>query len=602
MQRILLTVALLFAVSVAYAETELEGRWVFHGLSDSGRRVPLFIAEFAEAGKQVKLISTSAPFDLELQNATRQGSQVIVEILADGRKLTLTGTIAHQVIKGRATGETLNGLAFVAEPTTLGELKKPVAPSPDEIEAFRAAESNPSPENRISSLKEFVDKHPGTALRTAALLAIVQAAIESNLSEEELLQAIEQAVESAPDKATVSNDLAYTLAEEGKLLQKAEELARAAASEVVPGTVAEANFLDTLGWVFHKQGDQEQAIATLRRALMIAPRQADIALHLAAILEDQGDTDEAIRVYLQAHVATINRTARVKAQQLFRQKNGSLEGFHELLDQAYANHGPLFDAGRYHGTHSGPAVLAELFTGAQCGPCQAADYGFDALLEHYPSQVLTVLEHHLHVPGPDPMTNPDTAARARLYNIRSTPVAVFGGTERVPGGGPIARAEVAFAHYREAVTSLLAEKSKIQLELTVQRESDDITAKATVRLPAGESSAEPAKPHLFLVLVEKTVHYTGQNGVHLHRHVVRKFINGTDGDEVSSPEFEFQASTSVAEVEDRQRQYLEKLKQEWEVAFDQAPIAINREDLAVVAFVQDLQTGRVLGATTTDVK
>jgi tetratricopeptide (TPR) repeat protein len=596
MQRICLVAILLFGFSCAQAETLFEGRWLFYGISDSGRRVPLFIAEFSEAGTQAALISTSAPFDLQLQDAKLQDSRIILQILADGKRLTLTGTIDNRTIKGRAAGETLNGLAFLAEPTTLDELKKPVAPTPEEIEAYRAAESVEARGERIKLLDEFLSKHPETALKTAALLAMVEASLEDDVSDAELTRVIDRAVESAPDKATVRNDLAYTLAEEGKLLGKAEELARAAASEVVPGTVAEANFLDTLGWVLFKKGDREQAVAILRQALSLAPRQAHIGLHLAAILEDQGKVAEAIAVYLDSHVASINRTARAKARELFGKKHGSLDGFHEALDQAYERRGPLFDAGRFQGNHSGPALLAELFTGAQCGPCQASDYGFDALIEHYPDQVVTVLEYHLHVPGPDPMTNPDASARAAFYQIRSTPVAVIGGQQKIPGGGPIARAEVAFAQYREAINALLPEVSGIELQLMAQKDSDEVTAKGTVK------SAAPVKARLFLALVEKTVHYTGQNGVHLHRNVVRKFINGAEGQELSSPTVQFEASISVADVENEQRQYLEKLKQEWEVVFEEAPVAINRGDLAVVAFVQDLQSGKVLGAATAHVK
>ena len=53
------------------------------------------------------------------------------------------------------------------------------------------------------------------------------------------------------------------------------------------------------------------------------------------------------------------------------------------------------------------AVL-ELFTGAQCPPCVAADVAFDALEKSYKHTDLILLQYHMHIPGPDPLTNPDT--------------------------------------------------------------------------------------------------------------------------------------------------------------------------------------------------
>ena len=61
----------------------------------------------------------------------------------------------------------------------------------------------------------------------------------------------------------------------------------------------------------------------------------------------------------------------------------------------------------------------EIFTGAECPPCVAADVGFDALLKSYKPTEFIGLQHHLHIPGPDPLTNADTVARADLLRQRS---------------------------------------------------------------------------------------------------------------------------------------------------------------------------------------
>ena len=53
-------------------------------------------------------------------------------------------------------------------------------------------------------------------------------------------------------------------------------------------------------------------------------------------------------------------------------------------------------------------VVVELFTGAECPPCVSADVAFDALLETYKPNEVVLLEYHLHIPGPDPLTNADS--------------------------------------------------------------------------------------------------------------------------------------------------------------------------------------------------
>src|SRR5262249_30169554 len=57
-------------------------------------------------------------------------------------------------------------------------------------------------------------------------------------------------------------------------------------------------------------------------------------------------------------------------------------------------------------------VLVELFTGAQCPPCVAADLAFDGLQKTYKPTEVVLLQYHLHIPRPDPLTNADTEERA----------------------------------------------------------------------------------------------------------------------------------------------------------------------------------------------
>lgn len=580
------------------ADGPLTGRWLFQGLSDSGKKVPLFIIDFPASG-QPTVVSTTAPFELQVKDLSAEGDSVTLQLIADGQPLTLKGTIANGVLTGKTSGKALNGFSFVAERTDRSELTKLKPPEPEELEAFQTARDLPDPQKKIDAVRAFLEKYPKTALKTSALLEILDAGLEANQPDDVLAPVMSQAIESTDDRAVVMNDIAFRLAEKNRMLQKAEEYARGAIEMATPGSGAKGNFLDTLGWVLYRQGKLDDAVSTLREALKTSPREGDIALHLAEVYEKQGKTQEATEAYLQAYVGGGNRQARNTAREMYRKQKGSMEGFHELLDKAYAEQPPLFDAGHFDGEYSGPAVVVELFTGAQCGPCQAADYAFDGLIARFPETAVNVLEYHIHVPAPDPMTSPDSMARARFYQIRSTPVALFSGTEKRQGGGPTVRAEMAFREYLDVINAQLKPGSKTGVDLQVKGDKDSISVNGKVRLSA---LAPTDDLRLFIALVEKTVHYTGSNGVHLHRNVVRKLLNGSEGTRITTADFPFKQTASVSAIEGEMKQYLDQLAKEWGMGFDEAPTSLNRAELAVVAFVQNAKNYQILGSAMVPVK
>ena len=82
-------------------------------------------------------------------------------------------------------------------------------------------------------------------------------------------------------------------------------------------------------------------------------------------------------------------------------------------------------------------ILVELFTGAQCPPCVGADLAFDGLDRTYPPADVILLQYHLHIPGPDPLANADTEARADYYSreVDGTPTILFKGARSAPPVG-----------------------------------------------------------------------------------------------------------------------------------------------------------------------
>ncbi len=591
---------LVLCLSLAFgAEGSLTGRWLFQGLSNTGKKVPLFIIDSPASGK-ASVLSTSAPFELQVSDFSLEADSVTLKLIADGQPLTLKGTLANGVISGKTAGQTLNGLAFVAERTDLAELKKLKPPTDEERQAFQEASDLPDTQQKIAGLRSFLDKYPDTALKTSSLLEILEAGLEGDQPDEKLAAAMNEAIQSTDDKAVVMNDIAYRLAEKNRMLPRAEEYARRATDLATAGSATKGNFLDTLGWVLYRQGKLEEAVSALGEAVKTSPTEADIALHLAEVFEKQGKNLDAVEAYLHAYVGGGSNQARSTARTLYRKQKGSMEGFHELLDQVYAEQPPLFDPGRFEGGHSGPALVAELFTGAQCGPCQSADYAFDGLIARFPENAVNILEYHVHVPGPDPMTSPDTLARARFYKIRSTPVALFSGTDQRPGGGPKTLAEMAFRQYLDVINAQLKPGERARVDLQVKSEADAISISGKVAVPSSVAPTDDLRLHI--ALVERAVHYTGSNGVHIHRNVVRKLLNGSEGTRITGPEFEFKQTGSISVIEGEIKQYLDDLTKEWETGFNDPPISLNRDGLAVAAFVQNAQTHQILGSVMVPVK
>ncbi len=127
-------------------------------------------------------------------------------------------------------------------------------------------------------------------------------------------------------------------------------------------------------------------------------------------------------------------------------------------------------------------VLVELFTGAECPPCVAADLAFDALGKTFKPGEVVRLQYHLHVPGPDPLTNPDSEARADYYSrfVRGTPTVLADGKPLAPGGGGTSAGWDKYDEYVEELTPMLEGIAKVKLQATATRQGAkvhiDVTA------------------------------------------------------------------------------------------------------------------------------
>jgi tetratricopeptide (TPR) repeat protein len=105
--------------------------------------------------------------------------------------------------------------------------------------------------------------------------------------DDEAIERLREAVARDPGNAPACNDLAFELANAGRDLYQALDLAeRAVRIQRGPTT------LDTLGWVQLKRGDADAAAASFQRALDLQPESASIQYHLGLALIAAGKSSE----------------------------------------------------------------------------------------------------------------------------------------------------------------------------------------------------------------------------------------------------------------------------------------------------------------------
>jgi hypothetical protein len=282
-----------------------------------------------------------------------------------------------------------------------------------------------------------------------------------------------------------------------------------------------------------------------------------------------------------------------------------LEKLEKVLDAEYHAKVPPFKGKDYAGRQakSDRVVLFELFTGAQCPPCVASDVAFDVLQKSYKTSELVLLQYHLHIPGPDPMTNPDTQARWQHYrdahgskNIGGVPTAIFNGKTYRVGGGAMANSEKTYGVYCGMIDPMLETEAGCKLKATAKRHGDKIEITADV---AGlKNPGNDVK--LRLVLAEETIRYVGGNKIRFHHQVVRSMIPSPVGTAVKKEDFKTTATVELPALRKSLTTYLD----EWvsiKGAFRPPDRPMDLRNLRVIAFVQDDSTHEILQAVQAEV-
>ena len=147
------------------------------------------------------------------------------------------------------------------------------------------------PQNSLAALDEVLKYQPDdVALRLAR-----SEILESLGRTGDALSDLRAAVARAPDNALVLNALGYTLANRTSDKTSAYRFVRRAL-EIEPENPA---ILDSLGWVYFRQGRLEEARSYLQAAFSAFP-DAEVAAHLGEVAWRQGDHEDALRIWRDA--------------------------------------------------------------------------------------------------------------------------------------------------------------------------------------------------------------------------------------------------------------------------------------------------------------
>jgi thiol-disulfide isomerase/thioredoxin len=246
------------------------------------------------------------------------------------------------------------------------------------------------------------------------------------------------------------------------------------------------------------------------------------------------------------------------------------------------------------------AVVVEIFTGAECPPCVAVDLAFDGLMRAYKPADVVLLQYHVHIPGPDPLTSPDGMKRLEDYyadQVRGAPTVFIGGKLGEAGGGPAAAAEKKYASFRKQIEEGLEKPPGVKLGLTIAKgEKGGFTAKAAV----SDLETPGEKVMLRFALAEERIRYTGGNGIRYHHMVVRSMPGGAKGVALAQKSAEHSVSFDPDAVRAELAKYLDKFAAE-ESPFPRPDRPLALRNLKLIAFVQNDASREILHAVQVEV-
>lgn len=611
-----------FSADAAAERESPAGRWVV-ALSQRGADFYLWLVDISkdDAGKySARLIEASKAVGAStLKESSITDDEIHLLFVADSEKFDFRGKFTQGVIRGTmAIGETGS---VISAARLLGlnvdSLKKYAEPQPSPgRDAFIDAASQQS--ETAEQMIKFVDAHKDSPLALDAFQMLVSAVKVAEFDEAKFKKIAEDYVAAAKRwgprlELRAAFDIGVTLSRTGLFPEMAREYLSSAEKQFTDDSPG--NWKQIVRGEKGKQllagEDPREGLAILEELRKASPFDPDISWALAQHAEKNKDIDAALPLYaeltilpqMEQSVAQLLVQSGQKPQReqmphavlerLWKQKHGDTKGLQEYVEKLYEESlksiAGKHVAPRANGTGS-RVVLCELFTGAECPPCVAADVATTALESTFAKSEVIVLRYHQHIPGPDPLANDDSMERFDDYKGQGTPSLYVNGKPFDDVGGFMPQVPDIYRRLKDAVEPYLVEKTDLKIDLTAKAEKNKIVISAKV---SGDKKL-PEEATLKLVLAEDRVPFVAGNGIRVHEMIVRAMPGGPDGIEPQKGKLAYTGEIDMSKLRTDLSKQLAKIESEMNADFPEKPMEFG--GLHLVAFVQDDDSDDVLQA------
>ena len=211
----------------------------------------------------------------------------------------------------------LNGirLAFLGQSEAAEkELRRAIELAPNDLGLYGTLAQLLGASGRVQEVVQTYEEASKANPKNGALQLLLGTLYEQQGRADLALERYQQALTLDPGLAVAKNNLAYLLAEQGKDLDKALDLAQEAKAALPDN----ANTADTLGWVLYKKGVPSAAVGYLKEAEgLMQPRDPGLGVvrrHLALAEEGSGQPDKA-RATLERALSTLDEQRKQAAAQ-----------------------------------------------------------------------------------------------------------------------------------------------------------------------------------------------------------------------------------------------------------------------------------------------
>jgi hypothetical protein len=517
-------------------------------------------------------------------------------------------------------------------PKPAGEQQQPTArETPPDQKAYAEASRITDPEKKIEALEKFRKDFPESTMEQSAGLNILSTLVQKLPKQTDRIGKFADALYKKADPKTrgsLGGQIASTLLGGGVLLKDAEKYARKSLDSMLLGSYMQeqlagyekrkqkppspedlqkrfnqgrASRLATLGRIEVKLGHNDKGQKLLEEAFALDKTSIAVQGVLGELAAKAGKDEKALEYLIPARLAgSGGKEVAANLEAVYRkQHNNSLDGMEAMLDSEYYKRFPNpvkvepYKAGE---KRSDRVMLAEVFTGSGCPPCAGADIAFDAAMERYSRKDLAVVMYHQHIPRPDPMTNPGTQARNKAYAVTGVPTFAINGKKTVGGGSRDSAPDV-WRRFNPDIEKGLETPAEAHItagaKLTGNRVAVHVTVKGAV------SEAKDLKLHV--LLVEKELRFSGENGVRFHPMVVRAMGGPkAEGFDLATGGGSFDQTFDIDQVSQAIKTHLDTYEagghRGESFTFAEKKYQIDRANLALVVFVQEDKSKHVLQA------